>query len=89
MQTSNPPEQTNADRTGRRPANSYTPAQLLFLLRFQRLLDKWQQYLSRLKADDWRMKALNKALYSTYRDCVALGVGEEARGMRRQVMSAE
>ena len=33
---------------------------------------------------DWHMRLVNKALYSTYRDCEDLGVGEEARLLMAQ-----
>jgi hypothetical protein len=32
----------------------------------------------------WHMRLVNKALYSTYRDCEDLGVGEEARLLMAQ-----
>ena len=34
--------------------------------------------------NDWHMRLVNKALYSTYRDCEDLGVGEEARLLMAQ-----
>jgi hypothetical protein len=32
-----------------------------------------------LDNNDWRMRLLNKALYSTYQDCVSAGVASEAK----------
>ena len=61
----------------RRP--SYSPLQLLFLQRLEQLLLKRRQYAGRLASDDWRMKLLDRALYSTYCDCLQLGLQEEAR----------
>ena len=33
---------------------------------------------------DWHMRLVNKALYSTFRDCEDIGVGEEARLLMAQ-----
>jgi hypothetical protein len=60
----------------RRP--SLTPEQALFLKRFQDLLDKRQEY-EHLAMGDWRRRLIDKALYSTYRDCLDLDVGREVR----------
>ena len=38
---------------------------------------------------DWHMRLVNKALYSTYRDCEDLGVGEEARLLMAQQAPAK
>ena len=38
-----------------------------------------REFVNVLDANEPRMRALNKALYSTYRDCVDAGVGEEAK----------
>jgi len=67
----------------------YTPMQTLFLLRLQSLIGKRQQHVGRLDAGDWRMRLLDKALYSTYLDCVALGIGDEARALLRQARQAQ
>jgi hypothetical protein len=67
----------------------YTPIQTLFLLRLQSLVGKRQQYGDRIDVGDWRMKLLDKALYSTYCDCVALGIGDEARALLRQARQAQ
>ena len=32
-----------------------------------------------LDKSDWRMRLLDKALYSTYQDCVGAAVGNEAK----------
>jgi hypothetical protein len=60
----------------RRP--SLTPEQALFLRRFQNLLDKRQEF-EPLPMIDWRRRLIDKALYSTYRDCLDLDVGREVR----------
>lgn len=66
----------------RRPA--HTPEQMLFLHRFEVLLNKRRQHLGRLAPTDWRMRLIDKALYSTYQDCLALSVGDEARERLRR-----
>jgi hypothetical protein len=60
----------------RRPA--HTPEQALFLKRFQDLLEK-RHHADRLPANDWRRRLIDKALYSTYLDCLDLDVGGEVR----------
>ena len=61
----------------------YTAEQSLFLRRFQELLDKRQHYVERLVPADWRRRLIDKALYSTYIDCLNLKVGAEAREILR------
>ncbi len=46
------------------------------------MLQTREDHLPRLKADDWRMKLLDRALYSTYGDCTAVGVGEQAQELQ-------
>jgi len=58
---------------------AYSSIQVFFLTRLARLLRLRREYASQLPADSWRMKLIHKAAFSTYRDCVALGVGEEAK----------
>lgn len=65
----------------RRPAR--TPEQTLFLHRFELLVNKRQQHVGRLRPGDWRLRLIDKALYSTYRDCLALSVGDEVREILR------
>lgn len=58
---------------------SYSPLQLFFLWRLSHLQKQRRETMNVLDANDWRMRALNKALYSTYRDCLEAGVGDEAK----------
>lgn len=58
---------------------SYSPLQLFFLWRLSFLQKQRREFMNVLDANDWRMRALNKALYSTYRDCVDASVGDEAK----------
>lgn len=58
---------------------SYSPTQLHFLMRLSHLQKQRRETVNVLDATDWRMRLIHKGLYSTYRDCEDLGVGEEAR----------
>lgn len=62
-------------------SKSYSPFQLLFLLRFARLLNERIIWEPKVDSNDWRMKLLNKAIYSTFCDCVEQGVSEVARNI--------
>ncbi len=57
----------------------FSAIQQLDLTRYARLDMLRRQELPGLPATDWRARLINKALFSTYEDCVAAGVGEEAR----------
>ena len=58
---------------------SYSPIQLLFVKRLEQLLVKRRQYAGRLSGGDWRLKLIDLSLYSTYCDCMDLGLHDEAR----------
>ena len=58
---------------------SYSPTQLHFLMRLSHLQKQRRETVNVLDASDWRMRLIHKGLYSTYRDCVELGVGDEAK----------
>lgn len=72
---------SSPDRSRRSP---HTQEQALFLHRFEALLTKRQQHRGRLPSSDWRMRLIDKALYSTYRDCLNLSVGDEAKDLLRR-----
>ena len=63
---------------------SYSALQLFFLMRLSYLVRRRKEELASLDPSHWKFKLLNKALYSTYRDCEDLGVGEEARLLMAQ-----
>jgi hypothetical protein len=63
---------------------SYNALQSMFLARLVRLLRQRRDYANVLAASDWRMKLLNKAIYSTFCDCLELGVADEARTLFAQ-----
>jgi hypothetical protein len=52
---------------------------MLFILRLTRLLRDREEWSRRLASSDWRVKLLNKAIYSTFCDCLELGVGDEGK----------
>ncbi len=69
---------------GKAASRSYSPLQTLFLLRLTKLLRDRQDLNKRLTPLDWRIKLLNKAIYSTFCDCVEQGVAEDARNLFAQ-----
>ncbi|MBI2955140.1 MAG: hypothetical protein HYY30_12550 [Chloroflexi bacterium] len=64
-----------------RGARPYSPLQLIFLLRLARLLRQRQEYLNVLAPEDWRLRLLNKAIYSTYCDCLEQGIADDAKAL--------
>ncbi len=60
-------------------ALTYTAWQLFFLERLAWLHKQRRECVNVLSPSDWQMRLLNKALYSTYRDCVDVGVEEGAK----------
>ena len=58
---------------------SYSALQLFFLMRLSYLVRRRKEELASLDASHWKFKLLNKALYSTFCDCMEEGVGEEAK----------
>jgi hypothetical protein len=61
----------------RRPA--FTAEQNLFIQRLRNLVNQHRDSARRYTPDDWHRRLIDKALYSTYRDCLNLAVGSEAR----------
>lgn len=59
----------------------YGEVQLFFLLRLERLLRVRREHAALSTANDWWAKLLSRAIYSTYCDCIELGVGEDARSL--------
>lgn len=57
----------------------YNATQLFFLMRLSFMQRQRKECTNVLEPSDWRMRLLNKALYSTYGDCTTEGVGEEAK----------
>ena len=71
-------ETSNSESEPQQP-RTFTAAQAFFFARLERLLRLQQEYEALLRPDDWEGTLLHKAIYSTYCDCVQLGVGHEAR----------
>jgi hypothetical protein len=63
---------------------SYSPTQLFFLMRLSYLHRQRRECINVLDEGDWRMRLLNKALYSTFQDCGTAGVGDEAKLLLEQ-----
>jgi hypothetical protein len=75
-------DRDNTTHSGSRaPSRSYSPVQALFLIRLNRLLRQRQDAVSHFPSDDWRLRLLSKAIYSTFCDCVELGIAEDARSL--------
>ncbi len=68
---------------------SYSALQLFFLMRLSYLVRRRKEELASLDPSHWKFKLLNKALYSTYCDAVAEGVGEEAKVLLGQQQSSD
>lgn len=63
---------------------AYTPTQQMALTRFMRLSMLRRDVLPLLEPADWRTRLIHKALYSTYRDCQELGLGNEVNLLRER-----
>ena len=59
----------------------YSPAQSHFLLRLKELKAKREEYRKNLSPDAQFLPILDHSIYSTYMDCVRLGLGEEAKAI--------
>ncbi len=68
---------------GRTGPHSYSRLQTFFLLRLTSLLER-RGAAKDLSPDDWRLKLLNKAIYSTFCDCTEQGVADDARKLFAQ-----
>ncbi len=72
-------EGQRSDRQSR--IKPYTELQLFFLLRLERLLRVRREHTTLASSNDWWAKLLSRAIYSTYCDCIELGVGDDARSL--------
>ncbi|MBI4212929.1 MAG: hypothetical protein HY534_01350 [Chloroflexi bacterium] len=63
---------------------SYSPTQLFFLTRLSWLIRQRRELINTLDVSDYRAKLLNKALYSSFLDCVEEGVGDDAKNLLAQ-----
>ncbi|HEX5417702.1 MAG TPA: hypothetical protein VFZ25_18750 [Chloroflexota bacterium] len=60
-------------------ARTLTPAQTLYTARLTRLLRLKEEWSNRVPTSDWRIRLINKSIYSTYCDCVEAGLADDAR----------
>ena len=63
---------------------SYSPTQLFFLMRLSYLQRQRRETQNLFDANAWQTRLINKALYSTFRDCEEQGVGQEAKLLMTQ-----
>jgi hypothetical protein len=75
---------TNLSEGGVNGLKSYSPVQLFFLMRLSYLQRQRRECVNVIDHQDWRMRVLNKALYSTFQDCEREGVGGEAKTLLQQ-----
>ncbi len=61
------------------PVRAYSPLQMHFLARLQRLEDVRRQMEMIDGSDPFMKKLVGRGLFATYRECVDEGVGSEAR----------
>ena len=64
---------------GHQGLNVYSPTQSHFLSRLRKLKAKKEDYKENDSQDPQILRLLDSVLYSTYMDCVRLGVEEEAK----------
>ncbi len=72
-------ESAASSGAGANKVKSYSILQNFFLVRLGRLLRLQHLYSGLAGQEEWVPKLLNKAIYSTYCDCVEQGVTEDAR----------
>ena len=56
-----------------------SPMESFFLARLQHLMEQRGRYSNLVGPEDWRLKLISRALYSSYRDLAELGLADEAR----------
>ena len=67
-----------------RGTGSYTVWQSLFLRRLNRLVLLQRQLSEQATPNDWERRLLSRAIYSTYCDCLAQNIADDARQALRQ-----
>ena len=63
---------------------SFTSLQYHHLSLLQRLIVLQNSYQVDAEFENWKMEAINKAIYSTLRDAIEENVGEEAKELLRK-----
>ncbi len=69
------------------PRHSYSQTQLFFILRLMHLLDLRRRGAE--ATEDWQLQLLDKAIYSTFVDCLEQEVGDDARELLHQQEAAK
>lgn len=69
-------------------SRTYTPLQMFFLRRLERLVRLSHDLGTSLPSEDWRVKLLRRSIYATYYECLELGIGEDARQILGQSASS-
>ena len=64
-----------------------TPLQYHYLSLLQRLIAVKNSYQTDPDFEAWLMGAINKAIYSTLRDCIESNIGDVAKELLREVHS--
>ena len=64
------------------PSTGAQGQQRMFLVRLRRLI--WLRRSCEGQLEDLILKALDRSIYSTYCDCLEIGVGDEARQLLKQ-----
>lgn len=78
----NPVSQDNGNKSRRKP-KAPTYLQRFFLHRLQRMVAVRRDQSQLLDSGDLNLRLLDKAVYSTFCDCLDLGAVEEARTILR------
>jgi hypothetical protein len=77
------------NRSQNSPAHrGFTPLQNLFMMRLKSLVEKRRQHVGLLPPSDWRMRLIDKALFSSYGDCLQVGLSDQANELIRQARQA-
>ncbi|MBI2955556.1 MAG: hypothetical protein HYY30_14670 [Chloroflexi bacterium] len=86
-----PNNQISCDTRSFLAKGTYTEWQLFFLLRLETLLRVEEEYVKAVEVtgaeEAKKIMLLHKAIYSTYRDCIDLGVIEAAKHMFKEMAS--
>ena len=61
-----------------------TPLQYHYLSLLQRLISVKNSYQTDPGFESWIMSSINKAIYSTLRDCIEANIGDAAKELLRQ-----
>lgn len=90
MSHSSEPTELEADRPTRNlsvhrlpggGARSVTPYQATLLEKLERMRRNRREYNYRPDAEDWIQKAMDRAIYSTFLECLDEGVGRQAKAI--------